>query len=158
MDIPILGICAGHQFMAGFYGGSAAEAPKPEFGAATISLIGGGGALFEGPPDEQTVWESPNDEVTEAPPGFVITAHSESCAVQGMENESGDRFGLQFHPEVNDAVLDAWLNRKPPPEDLARNGAQSAAEQARHHVSHQQSMHAWLRKFLTYWQAQGANS
>jgi len=23
--------------------------------------------------------------------------------VQGMENEKGDRFGLQFHPEVNDS-------------------------------------------------------
>ena len=102
LDVPILGICAGHQFMAGFYGGRAAEAPKPEFGAATITLVDGGGAMFEGTPDEQTVWESHNDEVVQAPPGFVITAQSESCEVQGMENEAGDRFGLQFHPEVND--------------------------------------------------------
>ena len=109
MDIPILGICAGHQFMADFYGGSAAEAPKPEFGAASISLVGGGGALFEGTPDKQTVWESHNDEVTEAPPGFVITAHSESCGVQGMQNESEDRFGLQFHPEVNDSEYGARI-------------------------------------------------
>jgi len=103
LDVPILGICAGHQFMAGFYGGQTAEAPKPEFGAASISLVDGGGRLFEGTPEEQTVWESHNDEVTEAPPGFTITAHSHSCRVQGMENASGDRFGLQFHPEVNDS-------------------------------------------------------
>jgi len=103
LDVPILGICAGHQFMAGFYGGQTAEAPKPEFGAASISLVDGGGQLFEGTPEEQTVWESHNDEVTEAPPGFTITAHSHSCRVQGMENASGDRFGLQFHPEVNDS-------------------------------------------------------
>ena len=32
LDVPILGICAGHQFMAGYYGGKSAEAPKPEFG------------------------------------------------------------------------------------------------------------------------------
>ena len=109
LDVPILGICAGHQFMAGFYGGRAAEAPKPEFGAATITLVDGGGAMFEGTPDEQTVWESHNDEVVQAPPGFVITAKSESCEVQGMENKAGDRFGLQFHPEVNDSEYGARI-------------------------------------------------
>ncbi len=102
MEIPILGICAGHQFMAGFYGGEADEAPNPEFGAAIIILIDGGDLLFDGTPDEQTVWESHNDEVTEVPDGFRITASSESCQVQAMQNEAGDRFGLQFHPEVND--------------------------------------------------------
>jgi GMP synthase (glutamine-hydrolysing) len=103
LDIPILGICAGHQFMAGFYGGSAAEAKIPEFGAATITLIDGGGKMFAGTPDTQMVWESHNDEVDVVPNGFFITASSDSCKVQGMENENGDRFGLQFHPEVNDS-------------------------------------------------------
>tara|TARA_B100000809_G_scaffold11444_1_gene10716 strand:+ start:324 stop:935 length:612 start_codon:yes stop_codon:yes gene_type:complete len=82
LDIPILGICAGHQFMAGFYGGRAREAPKPEFGAATIELLGGGGPLFAETPTSQTVWESHNDEVIEAPPGFRVTASSESCGVK----------------------------------------------------------------------------
>tara|TARA_B100000945_G_C20405739_1_gene609901 strand:- start:1556 stop:2077 length:522 start_codon:yes stop_codon:yes gene_type:complete len=102
LDVPILGICAGHQFMARHYGGDAGEAPKPEFGAATISLIEAGGPIFEGTPSGQTVWESHNDEVTQVPSGFSITAFSESCEVQGMQNQKGDRFGLQFHPEVND--------------------------------------------------------
>tara|TARA_B000000609_G_scaffold153881_1_gene142860 strand:- start:445 stop:1038 length:594 start_codon:yes stop_codon:yes gene_type:complete len=103
LEVPILGICAGHQFMAGYYGGKSAEAPKPEFGAATISLVGSGGKIFNGTPSTQTVWESHNDEVTQVPMGFSITARSESCEVQGMENSGGDRFGLQFHPEVNDS-------------------------------------------------------
>jgi GMP synthase (glutamine-hydrolysing) len=103
LDVPILGICAGHQFMAGFYGGKSQEAPNPEFGAATIELIDGGGELFIGTPDEQGFWESHNDEVIIVPNGFKITAVSENCAVQAMENVSKDRFGLQFHPEVNDS-------------------------------------------------------
>ena len=101
LDIPILGICAGHQFMAGFYGGEAAPAPAPEFGAAEIKLIDGGGLIFDGTPETQQVWESHNDEVTIVPPSFRITASSESCEVQAMENDAGDRFGLQFHPEVD---------------------------------------------------------
>ena len=103
LDIPILGICAGHQFMARHYGGDARESPIPEFGAMEIELQNGGGKIFEGTAPKQTVWESHNDEVHVVPEGFFITASSPSCQVQGMENEQGDRFGLQFHPEVNDS-------------------------------------------------------
>ena len=103
LDIPILGICAGHQFMARFYGGDARESPEPEFGAMQIELQNGGGKIFAGTNESQTVWESHNDEVHQLPEGFFITASSSSCQIQGMENEKGDRFGLQFHPEVNDS-------------------------------------------------------
>ena len=103
LKIPILGICAGHQFMARHYGGDARESPQPEFGAMSIDLVNGGGAIFENTAVTQTVWESHNDEVHVLPKGFFITASSESCNIQGMENEAGDRFGLQFHPEVNDS-------------------------------------------------------
>jgi GMP synthase (glutamine-hydrolysing) len=103
LEVPILGICAGHQFMAGHYGGKSQEAPHPEFGAATIELIDGGGELFANTPEKQGVWESHNDEVITAPKGFKITAISENCAIQAMENEEKNRFGLQFHPEVNDS-------------------------------------------------------
>jgi len=109
LEVPILGICAGHQFMARHYGGDAGEAPKPEFGAATISLIDGGGSMFKGTPATQIVWESHNDEVTKLPPGFEVVAQSESCEVQAMQNDKGDRFGLQFHPEVNDTEFGATI-------------------------------------------------
>jgi len=103
LKIPILGICAGHQFMARYYGGDARESPEPEFGAMEIKLVENGGVIFAGTDETQTVWESHNDEVHIIPDGFFITASSPSCGVQGMENENGDRFGLQFHPEVNDS-------------------------------------------------------
>tara|TARA_B100000287_G_scaffold389401_1_gene399441 strand:+ start:454 stop:1041 length:588 start_codon:yes stop_codon:yes gene_type:complete len=103
LDIPILGICAGHQFMARHYGGDARESPEPEYGAMEITLHDGGGKIFHGTNEKQTVWESHNDEVHVVPENFFITASSDSCAVQGMENDAGNRFGLQFHPEVNDS-------------------------------------------------------
>ena len=85
LDIPILGICAGHQFMARHYGGDARESPEPEFGAMEIELVDGGGAIFAGTNPTQTVWESHNDEVHVVPEGFFITAGSPSCKVQGMD-------------------------------------------------------------------------
>ena len=103
LEIPILGICAGHQFMARHYGGDARESPEPEYGAMVINLVNGGGAIFANTAETQTVWESHNDEVHIVPDGFFITASSDSCNVQGMENNEGTRFGLQFHPEVNDS-------------------------------------------------------
>ncbi|MBT4060047.1 MAG: GMP synthase subunit A [Euryarchaeota archaeon] len=109
LDIPILGICAGHQFMARHYGGDCGEAESPEFGAMEITLHDGGGAIFQETPDTQVVWESHNDEVTVVPEGFFITASSTSCRVQAMENDAGDRFGLQFHPEVNDSEFGAKM-------------------------------------------------
>ncbi len=109
LNIPILGICAGHQFMARHYGGDCGEAESPEFGAMRIQLVNGGGKMFEGTPESQVVWESHNDEVTVLPEGFNITASSPSCQVQAMENEVGDRFGLQFHPEVNDSEFGAEI-------------------------------------------------
>lgn len=111
LEIPILGICAGHQFMARYYGGDAAEAVNPEFGAMEITLVGGGGMIFSGTPEVQTVWESHNDEVSVVPDEFAITASSPSCKVQGMECMEKMRWGLQFHPEVNDSEYGAEMMR-----------------------------------------------
>lgn len=109
LDIPILGICAGHQFMARYYGGQARESETPEFGEMKIELSGDGGVIFCGTEQKQTVWESHNDEVCEVPDGFVITASSTSCEVQGMEDIRRMRWGLQFHPEVNDTEFGAEM-------------------------------------------------
>ena len=109
LEIPILGICAGHQFMARHYGGDCGESVTPEFGAMEITLVDGGGGMFIETPETQVVWESHNDEVTIVPENFHITASSPSCRVQAMENNAGTRFGLQFHPEVNDSEYGAKI-------------------------------------------------
>ena len=91
-----MGICAGHQFMAGHYGGRAAEAPAPEFGAATINLVDGGGPLFAETPDTQTVWESHNDEVVELPEGFRITV-----AASHVKFKHGERRIKSIRPSIS---------------------------------------------------------
>ena len=66
LDIPIFGICAGHQFMARFYEADARESPIPEFGAMEINLHDGRENLAR-TSETQTVWESHNDEVHVVP-------------------------------------------------------------------------------------------
>ncbi len=98
-ECPILGICAGHQFMALYYGGEAKPAKIPEFGRTEVT-VEEPGDLFVGLPTQFTVWESHNDEVTRTPKGFVRLASSENCPVQAMQAEDRPLYGVQFHPEV----------------------------------------------------------
>ncbi len=97
--VPILGICAGHQFMAMHLGGKAAPSKVPEFGKMLVS-VDDEDDLFKGLPDTFVAWESHNDEVTQLPPGFVALAHSDSCQIQAMKSTTKPLYGLQFHPEV----------------------------------------------------------
>lgn len=98
-DFPILGICAGHQFMAAHFGGKASRAAVPEFGKTQLR-ISNQDEIFKGLPSTFEVWESHNDEVAQVPSGFEILASSENCAVQAMRSLSRPLFGVQFHPEV----------------------------------------------------------
>lgn len=99
LDIPILGICVGHQFMALHLGGKAGPSKVPEFGKAEL-IVTEHNDLFKGLPERFIVWESHNDEVLRIPDGFVVLAHSKDCAVQAMKHKTRPLYGVQFHPEV----------------------------------------------------------
>jgi|SRR3990170_2655533 len=101
LDLPVLGICAGHQFMAKHFGGDAAPAEIPEFGKSVVT-VEKPDVLFEGLPTTFEVWESHNDEVSVLPDRFVALASSPNCAIQAMRSLDRPLFGLQFHPEVED--------------------------------------------------------
>ena len=97
---PILGICAGHQYMARYFGGIAEPSKIPEFGKVEVTRLKDNDCLFEGVVKKSIVWTSHNDEVTKVPNDFEILAESESCKVQAMQHMNLPLFGLQFHPEV----------------------------------------------------------
>ena len=98
-NFPILGICAGHQYMAHFFGGVAKPSKKPEYGKIELNIIKED-ALFKGVPKKSIVWESHNDEVTRLPLSFICLAESENCKIQAMKHKNKPFYGLQFHPEV----------------------------------------------------------
>ena len=98
-NYPVLGICAGHQFMARFFGGEAKPAEKPEFGKVELIILKKD-RIFNDVPEKSIVWLSHNDEVTKLPSSFICLAESESCKIQAMKHKSKPFYGLQFHPEV----------------------------------------------------------
>jgi len=98
-NFPILGICAGHQFMGRFFGGKVTPSKMPEFGKIELTIIKQD-AIFDGVPEKSIVWESHNDEVSKLPNDFEILANSENCKIQAMKYMHKTFYGVQFHPEV----------------------------------------------------------
>jgi len=96
---PIIGMCAGHQYIAKHYGGAAAPAKKPEYGTCEL-VIDDHDELFKGLPDKFIVWNTHNDEVSAISDQLKVLAHSENCPYQAIPHISKPIFGLQFHPEV----------------------------------------------------------
>jgi GMP synthase (glutamine-hydrolysing) len=98
LGIPTLGICYGMQLMAQELGGRVERTGAAEFGKT--ELVAGSGALFEGTPDEQTVWMSHRDSVVGAPAGATVTAGSAGAPIAAFEQRERGLYGVQFHPEV----------------------------------------------------------
>jgi GMP synthase (glutamine-hydrolysing) len=106
--IPTLGICYGMQFMAHRMGGRVEKASDREYGLRVLQTgdLGNGSGqavkvstLLEALKEPQ-VWMSHGDQVLQAPPGFEVTATTESCPIAAFENAELKQFGVQFHPEV----------------------------------------------------------
>lgn len=97
---PILGICAGHQFMARHFGGMVKPSKLPEFGQVELTICVEDDPLFKGVLKRSIVWESHNDEVTVLPRNFIKLAESDNCTIQAMRHNHKLFYGLQFHPEV----------------------------------------------------------
>ncbi|GGN32732.1 glutamine-hydrolyzing GMP synthase [Deinococcus daejeonensis] len=98
LDIPVLGVCYGMQYLAHQAGGDVKRAGKREYGKADLTQYGG--QLFEGIQGEFVAWMSHSDSVTQLPAGYEVVAQTEDTPVTAIENRETRRYGVQFHPEV----------------------------------------------------------
>ena len=97
--IPILGICFGGQLMARALGGSVARAPKAEVG--WIEIESNDKTLIPTGPWFAYHWDS-----WMTPKGATEIAKTD---VANQAFVMGRTLALQFHPEVDPEVLEAWL-------------------------------------------------
>lgn len=105
LDLPILGLCYGHQLMQKCYGGKVGKAEVGEFGFAKLKLNKNvKSPLFEGLDETEQVWMSHQDEVLEVGNGFEIIGSTKDCKAAAVQNLSKKRFSLQFHCEVKDTI------------------------------------------------------
>ena len=109
VEVPVLGICVGHQYLARHFGGVVTRAKTPEFGRVTLTLEAQGYKLLGDLPGSLQVWESHNDEVLHPPPGWRRLGYSPTCHVEAMAHPARPIWGVQFHPEVEHTEKGAEL-------------------------------------------------
>lgn len=97
-NVPILGICYGHQSIAHLLGGDVVPANNREYGCTKIRICDANG-LFKNLPSEFNVWMSHADIVGKMPPDFEAIAYSENGHIASMQKDN--IYTLQFHPEVD---------------------------------------------------------
>lgn len=103
LEIPVLGLCYGHQLMTKCYGGNVGKAATGEFGFSELNLNPDvKSPLFEGIEPVQQVWMSHQDEVLSLAEGFEAIGSTKDCKFAAIQNLSKKRFSLQFHCEVKD--------------------------------------------------------
>jgi GMP synthase (glutamine-hydrolysing) len=114
--VPVFGMCYGFQSMAQALGGSVEKTGLSEFGATQAMVSDTTSTLFNGQPDEQSVWMSHGDSVAVAPEGMRVTATTAGAPVAAFEDDARRLYGVQWHPEVmhstfGQQVLENFLRR-----------------------------------------------
>lgn len=103
-DVPLLGVCLGHQAIGEAFGGRTVRALKVMHGK-TAPVRHGGEGLFSGLPDPLTVtrYHSLVTDPRALPGELEATAWSEAEdfgeEIQGIRHRNHPIWGVQFHPE-----------------------------------------------------------
>ncbi len=98
MNLPLLGICYGHQLIVNKFGGKVKRANK-EYGSSLLT-IDNDKDLLGGIGESVRAWMSHGDEAEQIPSGFKVIGHTESAKAAAIASEEKPVFGIQFHPEV----------------------------------------------------------
>ena len=101
LNIPILGVCYGHQILAKKFGGKVKISKTREFGYAKIKSDRKSPItknFFNN--KKNSVWMSHQDIVSKMPYGFRRVASTENSKFAIISNEKKNFYGVQFHPEV----------------------------------------------------------
>ena len=99
LNLPILGLCYGHQFIAQILGGTVLPAKKREYGTTHIT-IDKPNEILKNLNKKQKVWMSHGDTVYKLPKKFEILAHTKNTPVAAFKHKEKTIYGLQWHPEV----------------------------------------------------------
>ena len=102
LNIPVLGICFGHQILSKELGGRVKKSKHREFGLATIKKISNSVLTknFFNNKNTSNVWMSHADQVSKMPKNFKVIASSKNSKLTIIENIKDNFYGVQFHPEV----------------------------------------------------------
>jgi len=99
-QVPILGVCLGHQAIGQVYGGRIVRAPEPMHGKVS-RIRHTGKSVFRGLNNDflATRYHSLTIAPETMPAKLEVTATSDDGVIQGVMHKSHPVHGVQFHPE-----------------------------------------------------------
>lgn len=104
-SVPVLGVCLGMQLLAVALGARLHRGHGTEIGFAPVDVVAPDPVLnILGPRPEVLHWHG---DAVDLPAGATLLASSPATPVQAFR--AGTALGLQFHLEVDAALLTTWL-------------------------------------------------
>lgn len=100
LNIPVLGICYGHQLIAHLMGGRVLSGRSGEYGLMKLNVKSEGSILARFG-KSKNVWMNHRDVVMRLPGSFMAIASTKHSKIAVFENKKRKIFGVQFHPEVS---------------------------------------------------------
>jgi anthranilate synthase component 2 len=99
-NIPILGVCLGHQAIGQAFGGEVVRAPAPVHGKLS-EMRHHGESVFRGinGPFKATRYHSLVVERGTLPETLSVTAETDDGLIMGLSHKTLPVHGVQFHPE-----------------------------------------------------------
>ncbi len=99
-NLPLFGVCLGHQSIAQAFGGKVVRAPEPMHGKVS-DIIHEQKTIFKGLPSPYSVtrYHSLIAERESLPTCLEITAQTEDGIIMGLSHKEKPIHGVQFHPE-----------------------------------------------------------
>jgi len=135
--VPILGICLGSQILAAAAGARVGRGPAQEIGWFEVTLTPEGldDPVLGSLPPRGTMFHWHGDTF-DPPAGGTLLASSRLYAQQAFR-VGPSAWGVQFHPEITEEMVDDWSARALPHEAEAFGGTEGAERMraaARRHV------------------------
>ncbi|MCZ2402760.1 type 1 glutamine amidotransferase [Paenarthrobacter sp. Z7-10] len=104
-NVPVLGICLGHQLLAMALGAQLRTGVTREVGMAPVEVVAGDPVLGGLGTTPVVHWHTDNVGL---PSGATLLARTAQCPNQAFRY--GSAIGIQFHLELDEVLLRAWLD------------------------------------------------